>query len=115
MSRKQAPRQAFNILIVGQSGRLQYEALLFAASLRHASPAFSGRLIVAMPRFGPAWNRNPEITNVQVLAALDRLGAEIRPFDAEVFGESYPHRATRSKPFLRCLPTRRLCFSTPIL
>ena len=45
----------FNIMIVGQAGRLQYEAELFAASLRHFDPGFSGRLIVAEPQPGPRW------------------------------------------------------------
>jgi hypothetical protein len=42
----------FNIMIVGQSGRLQYEALLFVASLRQNSPQFRGRMIVVEPQAG---------------------------------------------------------------
>ena len=90
MANKPAPRQAFNIVIVGQSGRLQYEALLFAASLRAMSPGFEGRLFVAVPQPGPLWEDNPAIRNGEVLAALDRLGAEILPFESRVFGQSYP-------------------------
>ncbi len=90
MAKKQPPRKAFNIVIVGQAGRLQYEALLFAASLREMSPAFSGRLFVATPRPGPLWQGDPSIQNREVLAALELLGAEILPFDARVFGQSYP-------------------------
>ncbi len=33
-----AARQPFNIMIVAQAGRLQYEALLMAASLRANAP-----------------------------------------------------------------------------
>ena len=47
MTPKQADPQRFNIMIVGQQGRLQYEAVLFAASLRAMSPEFAGQLIVA--------------------------------------------------------------------
>ncbi|GAA6199108.1 hypothetical protein [Aquicoccus sp. SU-CL01552] len=90
MANKPAPRQAFNIVIVGQSGRLQYEALLFAASLRAMSPGFEGRLFVAVPQAGPMWEGNPEIRNGEVLDALDRQGAEILPFESRVFGQSYP-------------------------
>ena len=90
MANKPAPRQAFNIVIVGQPGRLQYEALLFAASLRALSPGFEGRLFVAVPQPGPMWEGNPAIRNGEVLAALDRLGAEILPFESHVFGQSYP-------------------------
>lgn len=90
MAKKPAPRQAFNIVIVGQSGRLQYEALLFAASLREMTPRFGGRLFVAVPQPGPLWDGNPAIRNGEVLAALERLGAEILPFESRVFGQSYP-------------------------
>ena len=90
MTKKQPPRQAFNILIVGQSGRLQYEALLFAASLRHCSPNFDGELFVAEPQAGPNWSNNPAIQNVAVLEALDRLDVRILPFESKVFGQSYP-------------------------
>ena len=38
MARKKTPAQAFNILIVAQAGRLQYEAVLFAASLAALPP-----------------------------------------------------------------------------
>ncbi|WP_372884203.1 hypothetical protein [Shimia sp.] len=81
----------FNIVIVGQSGRLQYEAILFAASLRAHSPGFSGRLFVAEPQPGPAWAADPRMRPDDVRATLERLGAEILPFDNRLFGQSYPH------------------------
>lgn len=81
----------FNILIVGQAGRLQYEAVLFAASLRRCSPGFSGRLFVAVPQAGPLWDRDPGIRNPHVLAALEELGAQILPFESQVFGGAYPY------------------------
>ena len=90
MAKKPAPRQAFNIVIVGQAGRLQYEAVLFAASLREMAPGFAGRLFVAVPQPGPLWDDTPAIRNAEVLAALNRLGAEILPFESRVFGQSYP-------------------------
>ncbi|MFW8594800.1 hypothetical protein [Cribrihabitans neustonicus] len=82
---------SFNVMVVGQSGRLQYEALLFAASLRHASPGFRGRLFVAVPQAGPLWGKDPAIRSGEVLAALEYLGAEILPFHSRVFGSAYPH------------------------
>lgn len=45
MPRIPDPGKDFNIVIVAQAGRLQYEAVLFAASLRHSSPDFRGRLL----------------------------------------------------------------------
>ena len=82
-------RQDFNILIVAQRGRLQYEALLFAASLRASNPDFAGRLIVATPQ-GDLWpsSRAPD---ADICAELERLGAEIRPFTSRHFGQAYPH------------------------
>jgi hypothetical protein len=91
MAKKPASRQSFNIVIVGQNGRLQYEALLFAASLRHSSPGFDGRLLVAVPQPGPLWPNDPSIRNEDVLGALKDLGAEILPFVNRAFGDSYPN------------------------
>lgn len=86
-----AENQPFNVMIVGQAGRLQYEAVLFAASLRHCDPGFSGRLIVAEPQPGPLWKKDPRINSDGVRDALADLGAEIVPFENRHFGESYPH------------------------
>lgn len=87
----QAPSQKFNVVVIGQNNRLQYEALLFAASLRHSSPGFEGKLFVATPLPGPRWSQNPSIQNEDVLKALGQLGAEILPFESHVFGETYPY------------------------
>ncbi len=85
---KSAP--AFNIMIVGQGGRLQYEAILFAASLRANSPRFKGRLIVAEPQPGPRWGSDPRMSDAarQVLLSL---GAEIVGFESRHFGTEYPY------------------------
>ncbi len=91
MANKQASRQGFNIMIVGQSGRLSYEAALFAASLRHSCPDFTGRLFVAMPSAGPLWDKDPTITEQAILDLLAVLGAEILPFESKVFGQEYPY------------------------
>lgn len=92
MARKsKAASQPFNIAIVGQSGRLAFEALLFAASLRAKSPGFAGRLLVAEPQPGGAWPGDPTIRREDVRDALSALGAEFVPFTAQYFGESYPH------------------------
>lgn len=91
MANKQASRQLFNIVIVGQNNRLQYEALLFAASLRYSSPGFQGRLLVATPQPGKRWSGDPSIRSADVLKALHDLDAEVVPFSNKVFGESYPH------------------------
>ena len=81
---------SFSILAVGQSGRLEYEAILLAASLRHADPGFSGRLFIAEPQPGGKWPNDPRMAP-QTRALLKDLGAEILPFEARVFGQDYPH------------------------
>lgn len=79
-----------DIVIVAQAGRLQFEALLFAASLRHSDPEFTGRLVVAEPQPGPLWPADPRLPDA-VRAALIALGADIVPFQARHFGADYPN------------------------
>lgn len=83
--------QPFNIMIVGQGGRLQYEAVIFAASLKAMSPAFQGRLFVAEPQPGPLWKTDPRLRGGDTRDLLERLGAEILPFENRYFGETYPY------------------------
>lgn len=93
MARKasKAPKKPdFNIMVVGQAGRLQYEALLFAASLRANSPTFKGRLIVAEPQPGDKWRDDPRMGQ-DVRDALEALGAKILPFENHAFGQDYPY------------------------
>ena len=91
MARKPPIPQTFNVVIVAQHGRLAYEALLFATSLRHSDPDFKGRLLVAEPQPGPLWEDDPRIRNTDVRTALLDLGAEIIPFESVHFGQSYPY------------------------
>lgn len=82
---------AYNILCIGQAGRLEYEAVLLAASLRATNPDFPGRLFIAVPQPGPMWRENPAITDAATLALLMELGATILPFESRAFGSSYPY------------------------
>ncbi len=82
--------QAFTIAAVVQGGRLAYEALLLAASLRAMDPDFRGRLILIEPQPGPRWREDPRLRDPALRAALEELGAEIVPFASGVFGSSYP-------------------------
>ncbi|MGB3243864.1 MAG: hypothetical protein WBB25_04985 [Sulfitobacter sp.] len=91
MARKAAPAQTFNVVIVAQQGRLAFEALLFAASLRHCDPDFAGRLLVAEPQAGPLWPKNPTLQNDDIRTALLNLGAEFIPFESKHFGAAYPY------------------------
>jgi len=86
-----AERQDFNIVIVGQDGRLAYEAILFAASLAEHDARFPGRLFVAEPQPGPLWPEDPRIQDPALRDLLKDLGAEFLPFDSRHFGAAYPY------------------------
>jgi hypothetical protein len=81
---------SFNLLAIGQSGRLEHEAILLAASLRQSDPGFTGRLFIAEPQPGGKWPGDPRMSP-QTRALLADLGAEILPFEARVFGQDYPN------------------------
>ncbi|MGO4909283.1 hypothetical protein ACEN2J_13245 [Pseudorhodobacter sp. W20_MBD10_FR17] len=81
----------FNIVAVGQSGRLSYEAVLLAASLRATNPDFEGRLLIAVPQNGPLWTSDPAIYDIGILGLLEQFGAEVVPFQSTQFGSAYPY------------------------
>lgn len=95
---------AFDICIVGQAGRLSYEAVLFAASLRRAAPDFSGKLIVGEPQPGVLWPNDPRL-GTSTREALEKLGAEILPFESKHFGKSYPNG--NKVEMLAAMPAKR--------
>ncbi len=84
-------RQVFNIVAIGQSGRLGYEAALLAASLRASDPDFSGRLFIAEPQPGPRWQSDPRLVDRALRGLLTDLGVTFLPFQSQVFGASYPY------------------------
>ena len=86
----QIPSSDFDIMVVGQSGRLQYEAILLAASLLANSPTFAGTLFVAEPQAGLLWPKDPTMP-FDIKGALESLGAVILPFVNKAFGAKYPY------------------------
>ncbi|SES67262.1 hypothetical protein [Paracoccus homiensis] len=83
--------QPINLLIVAQSGRLEYEALILAASLRAESHDVAPCLFIAEPRPEGAWQGHDTALSDAGREVLDWLGATIIPFTAQHFGASYPH------------------------
>ena len=91
MAQRAGGNQRFNIVAVGQNGRLSYEAVLLAASLRATNPDFQGRLLIAVPQKGPLWAGDPSIQDAGILGLLAEFGAEIVPFESRLFGAAYPY------------------------
>lgn len=81
---------SFSLLAIAQSGRLEHEAILLAASLRHSDPGFTGTLFIAEPQPGPRWTDDPRMSDRTRKALID-LGAQILPFETRAFGTDYPH------------------------
>lgn len=81
---------AFNLVFIVQSGRLEREAVLLAASLRAEAKGFAGRVFAAEPQPGPLWRGDPRISPA-VRAFLETQGVEILPFENRHFGQTYPH------------------------
>lgn len=82
--------QAFNLFCIAQNGRLAYEAVILAASLRDTNPDFSGRLFVGEPQPGPKWRGDPRIP-APLRTLLEGFGATIVPIENRHFGQSYPN------------------------
>jgi hypothetical protein len=91
MERATDTPQTVNLLIVGQNGRLTYEALLFAASKQARSPGDGFRLWVAEPAPGPLWPNDPTMRDSDAREALQEMGARIVSFESRHFGAAYPY------------------------
>ena len=64
--------------------------MLFAASLRHHSPGFQGKLLIAETQPGPKWPNDPRL-KPDIREALEGLGAEIVPFECNHFAADYAY------------------------
>ena len=82
---------SFNILIIGQSGRLHFEAIMFLASFHQSAPDYKSQVFVAVPQHTERWNSNPTITDPEIRALIKTLGGTISPVENPHFGEDYPY------------------------
>ncbi|QYK40700.1 MAG: hypothetical protein KF887_14980 [Paracoccaceae bacterium] len=108
MSETPPAAQRFNVAAVVQAGRLTYESVLLAASLRASDPGFPGRLILMEPQPGPRWPEDPRLADPEARALLHELGAEILPFENRHFGATYPYG--NKIEGLACLPDEPFLF-----
>lgn len=90
MSTATEPAPRPNLLIVAQNGRLQYEALIFAASLAKVAPHLLPHLHIAEPQPGPLWPQDPRMS-AAVRAKLQDFGAKVLPLHSRHFGADYPY------------------------
>ncbi|MFP7571566.1 hypothetical protein [Marivita sp. S2033] len=91
MARRPAPPNPINVLIIGQMGRLAYEALLFALSMTANTRDPRFRLYVAEPQPGALWNTDPTIRPEPLREMIEAQGATILPFENRQFGSDYPY------------------------
>ncbi|MEM9579668.1 MAG: hypothetical protein AAF891_03200 [Pseudomonadota bacterium] len=91
MAKKPTGNPSFNVMIVVQEGRLAYEAVMFAASLRLNAPDFPGTLYLAEPQPGPLWQKDPRVQDPEIRSLLEELGGVFVPFENRAFGQRYPY------------------------
>jgi len=77
-------------VLIGQNGRLEFEVILFLASLRANSPKFEGRVFIAEPRPNQAWTMNPMIRSQHTRDLIAELGAEFIAFDNRFSAKAIP-------------------------
>lgn len=89
MAEKQAAGTPYNVVFIGQAGRLAYEAVMLAATFRAANPGFAGRLLMGEPQPGRLWPEDPRVPQ-PIRALLKAFGVETVPFESRQFGSRYP-------------------------
>ena len=92
MARKPAVRQAFNLALVVQDGRLAYQALILLASLRAHAPELLARTWLMEPLPGWRWpGGDPRLPPGPLREMLEGFGARFVGFESRFFGASYPY------------------------
>ena len=81
----------WNVAIVAQRGRIAYQALLCAASIRAHHSADDIRVYICVPNYTRRWKTDPGLDDVELVEAFRRYDCEITPFDNADFGSRYPH------------------------
>lgn len=81
----------FNVYMIGQTGRLEYEALLLVKSLRMFCDSDEIGVYVCTPNNSDLWQSDPNIEKGEIADKLRDLGARVVSFDNERFGSRYPH------------------------
>ena len=82
---------SLNVAIVAQKGRIGYQALLSAASIREHHPAADVRIHICIPNSSELWVDNPGIEDPALIRAFERYSCELVHFENADFGSNYPH------------------------
>lgn len=82
--------EPINVAIVAQKGRIAYQAVLSAASIRAHHPREQIRIFICVPKNSALWEQDPAIDDVEMLDAFKRYDCELVSFDNADFGSSYP-------------------------
>jgi hypothetical protein len=80
-----------NFVIVAQAGRIGYQAVLCAASIRAFHQADAVRIFIAIPKNSRRWESDPSVADTAALEAFRRYDCEIVSIDNADFGSAYPH------------------------
>src|SRR5437868_1260080 len=80
-----------NVGMVAQGGRLGYQALLCAASIRSFHSANQVRVFICIPNKTDLWRDDPRVDDPDLLQSFARYNCEIVRFDNLDFGLRYPH------------------------
>lgn len=77
--------------MLAQASKLEYDACLFAASLKAKSSNFKGKLFIAEPQPSGRWPDDPLIQNPAYRELLNAKDAAIIPFENNAFNANYPY------------------------
>ena len=81
----------FNIFIIAQQGRFNFEATLFSLSLRQTNPHFAGKLFVATPEANELLPQDPSFQSGHLYDLLTQQGVTFIRFENREFGQVYPY------------------------
>lgn len=80
----------FTLLAVVHGGKLAMQAVLLLASIRARDSGRRYNVVLAEPQPGALWPDSQSL-DPSTRALLTDLGADIRPFDVQHFGATYPY------------------------
>jgi hypothetical protein len=81
----------FNIALVAQSGRIAYQALLAAASVRRFHSKKDVNIHICIPENTSRWKDDPSVQEPHLREAFEKYECTIKMIDNSDWGSSYPY------------------------